>query len=48
MRFYIMGYDNDRIILMTSKIFSTLEQATIYADGCAKGWDSFVVQVGKA
>jgi hypothetical protein len=42
--FYVMGYENGRVILMSASPFHSLAAAEKYRAGCAIGWEAFIVQ----
>ncbi len=43
MKFFVLGYDDTRLIFMTSKVFESQESAEAYAKRCNPGWKAFVV-----
>jgi len=43
-KYYVLGYDEGNLVLMTRREFTTLDEANGYAAQCAAGWKAFVVQ----
>jgi hypothetical protein len=43
MKYYVLGYYEGNLIVMTSREFSTLEEANNYAASVAAGYKPFVV-----
>jgi len=44
MKYYVLGYDYARVVILTSRVFESEEEATKYASGCGSAWRAFVVR----
>lgn len=44
MKYWVMGYDDGRVVFMTQKVFDTYEEAHKYASSVGSGWKAFVVK----
>ena len=43
MKYYVLGYDEGNLVLMTRREFSTLYDADLYVKSCSPLWRAFVV-----
>lgn len=42
--YHIMGFDNGRLILLTTQVFSDFSEAVKYKESVAKAWKAYIVK----